>query len=78
MWRSRNGVAVRSGEAGDGKARHEEGVEDTVLDEIDATCRLAFVVIAVVAAEGDAVEGGEGGSSETLRKVGRICLPGAW
>ena len=29
-------VAVGGGEAGDGQARHEEGFQDAVLDEVDA------------------------------------------
>jgi hypothetical protein len=52
-------VAVRGGEAGDGEAGHEEGAEDAVFDEVDAAGGLAFVVVVVVAAEGDAVEGGQ-------------------
>ncbi len=54
-------VAVGGGEAGDGEAGHEEGFEDAVVDEVDAAGGLAFVVVAVVAAEGVAVEVGEGG-----------------
>ena len=44
-------VAVGGGEAGDGQARHQEGFEDAVLDEVDAARGLALVVVAVVAAE---------------------------
>ncbi len=54
-------VAVGGGEAGDGEAGHEEGFEDAVVDEVDAAGDLALVVVAVVAAEGVAVELGEGG-----------------
>ena len=63
-----------SGEAGDGQARHQEGVEDAVLDEIDAARRLAFVVVAIVAAEGDAVEGGEGGIVGDAEEGGQDLL----
>ena len=54
-------VAVGLGEAGDGEAGHEEGFEDAILDEVDAAGGLALVVEGVVAGEGVAVEGGEGG-----------------
>ena len=54
-------VAVRGGEGFDGLAGHEEGVEDAVLDEVDAARGLALVVDGVVAGERVAVEGGEGG-----------------
>ncbi len=67
-------VAVGGGEAGDGEARHEEGVEDAVLDEVDAAGGLAFVVVAVVAAEGDAVEGGEGGVVGDAEEGGQDLL----
>ena len=54
-------VAVGGGEAGDGKAGHEKGVEDAVLDKVDAARGLALVVVAVVTAQRMAVEGGERG-----------------
>ena len=43
-------MAVALSDAGDGKARHQEGLEDAILDEVDAASGLAFVVEVVVAA----------------------------
>ena len=57
----RAAVAVGFGEAGDGQARHEEGFEDAVLNELDALGFLAFVVVGVAAAEPGSAEGGAGG-----------------
>ena len=54
-------VAVAVGDAGDGQARHQEGFEHAVLDELDAPRGLALVVKVVVAAEPCALELGEGG-----------------
>ena len=54
-------VTIAGLEAGDGEARHQEGFEDAVLDELDGARGLALVVVDVVAAEGDAVEVLDGG-----------------
>ena len=67
-------VAVGVGEAGDGKARHQEGLEDAVLDQVDAARGLAFVVEAVVAAEGFAVEGLQGGIVDDAHEGGKDLL----
>ena len=54
-------VAVGRAEAGDGQARHEEGFQHAILNELDALGFLAFVVVVVAAAEPGFAEGGEGG-----------------
>src|ERR1700691_5053931 len=54
-------VAIGRAEARDRQARHEEGFEHTVLNEIDALSLLAFVVVLVAAAEPDFAESRDGG-----------------
>src|ERR1035438_3747041 len=49
-------VAVALGDAGDGQARHQEGLQHAVLDEIDAPRGLTLVVKVVMAAERSALE----------------------
>ena len=67
---------LRLREAGDGQARHQEGFEHAVLDEVDAAGGLAFVVEGVVAAERLAVEGRRAwGRRRRERKAGRMGLP---
>ena len=66
---------LECGDAGDGQARHEEGLEDAVVDEVDAAGGLALVVVVVVAAERVPSKLVRVGSSATERKVGRIGLP---
>jgi hypothetical protein len=67
-------MAVAGGDAGDGKARHEEGLEDAVFDEVDAASLLAFVVVFVVAAEGGSVEVFEGGVVGDADEAGKDGL----
>ena len=68
-------VAVGCAEAGDGQARHEEGLEHAVLDEVDALGFLAFVVVLVAAAEPGVAEGGERGVVGDGEEAGknRLC-----
>ena len=54
-------VAVRCAEAGDGQPRHEEGLQDAVLNQVHGVRLLALVVILVAAAEPGLAEVGERG-----------------
>ena len=67
------------GDAGDGQARHEEGFEHALLDEVDAARGLAFVVVVIVAAEPGALELAQGGivGDAEERRAEWVCR-GAW
>ncbi len=67
-------MAVGGAEAGDGQARHEEGLEHAVLNEVDALGFLAFVVVLVAAAEPGVAEFADRGIVGDGKKIGQNRL----